>query len=130
MHRYIFALCSAAVLYAQSVQLVRVASGLSSPTEIETPRSDGSGRLFVTEQRGQIRILRNGAVLATPFLDIRTRVSCCGEQGLLGLAFPPGFAASQRFYVYYTDTQGTITISRFHVSASDPDRAEPSSEEV
>src|SRR4051812_749298 len=128
--RWVAFAISSFLLQAQSIQLVRVASGPLNPTEIETPRSDGSGRLFVTEQRGRIRIIRNGAVLTTPFLDVAGRISCCGERGLLGLAFPPGFVTSQRFYVYYTDPQGSITISRFRVSSANPDLADANSEEV
>ena len=55
-----------------------------------TSARDGSGRLFVVEQRGRVKIVKDGAVLPTPFLDISDRVSCCGERGLLSIAFPPG----------------------------------------
>ncbi|MBI5879407.1 MAG: PQQ-dependent sugar dehydrogenase [Chloroflexi bacterium] len=93
-----------------------------------THAGDGSGRLFVVQRSGQIRIFRNNQLSDAPFLSITARVgSASGEQGLLSVAFPSGFAGSQRFYVYYTDLAGTITISRFNVSAN-PDRADPSSE--
>jgi len=108
--------------------LIPFADGTPSPTEI-THAGDGSGRLFVADQAGLIRIVRDGRTLPRPFLDISGRVSCCVERGLLGLAFPPGFADKQRFYVYYTDTSGNLTISRFQVSA-DPDLADASSESV
>ena len=111
-----------------ALQLIPAATWLPSPTEI-THAGDGSGRLFVNDQNGRIRIVRNGQTLARPFLDITDRVNCCGERGLLGLAFPPGFADKQRFYVYYTAASGDLTISRFQVSP-DPDLANASSETV
>ena len=72
------------------VQLTKVAGGFTQPTYI-TGAGDGSGRLFVTEQPGRIKIARGGTVAAAPFLDITDRVHCCGEQGLLSVAFPPGY---------------------------------------
>src|SRR5881628_2568281 len=111
-----------------TVRPVLVASGLRNPVTI-AHAADGSGRLFVVEQAGRIRILRGGQPLARPFLDISGRVNCCGERGMLGLAFPPGFADKQRFYVYYTAAKGNLIISRFQVSP-DPDLADASSETV
>jgi len=73
--------------------------------------------------------VRPPRTLPRPFLDITDRVNCCGERGLLGLAFPPGFADKQRFYIYYTDSAGNLALSRFQVSA-DPDLADASSETV
>jgi glucose/arabinose dehydrogenase len=68
-----------------------------------TDNAPGFGKLlFVVEQQGTIRVLRRGRSLDRPFLDIRTRVECCGEQGLLSMAFAPDYAQSGRFYVYYT----------------------------
>lgn len=114
---------------AQSpVQLVKIADGFRQPVFVTGAR-DSSGRLFVVEQSGRIRIIRNNATLGTPFLDLSARISCCGERGLLGLAFPPGFSTKQRFYVYYTDAAGDITVSRFRVGAS-PDVADPASEQI
>src|SRR5262245_61550072 len=80
------------------IQLHQVAGGFEMPTDIKTA-GDGSGRMFVLEQRGRIRLIKNGEVLSTPFLDIRARVACCDERGLLGIAFPPGFASKQYFYI-------------------------------
>ena len=74
-------------------------------------------------------ILRSGTVEATPFLNISTRVSCCGERGLLGLAFPPGFAAKRYFYVNYTNTSGHTVIARYHLTLDD-DVADFASEEI
>ena len=93
-------------------------------------------RLFVTEQTGTVRIVTaDGQLLQTPFLDISSKIThldpiCCDERGLLSVAFPPGYAQSGRFYVYYTGDRNEIFISRFRVSADDPNRADPESEEV
>jgi glucose/arabinose dehydrogenase len=88
---------------------------------------DGTGRLFVVEQAGQIRIVLGRALLPQPFLDLSGQVSCCGERGLLGLAFHPRYAQNGFFYVNYTDLNGDTVIARFQVSA-EPDQAEPKSE--
>lgn len=89
----------------------------------------GDERLFVMEQSGIVRILQNGELLPEPFLDIRDRVGSLQlEQGLLGLAFHPKFAENGRFFVDYTDRNGDTHISRFEVSATDPNRADPGSE--
>lgn len=106
-----------------------VASGLSAPTAI-THASDGSERLFLVEQGGQVRILAAGALRPAPFIDIADRLLSGGEQGLLGLAFPPGFAQKNYFYLYYTRAgDGASVLSRFFVSA-DPDLAQAASEVV
>ncbi|HUP92189.1 MAG TPA: PQQ-dependent sugar dehydrogenase [Solimonas sp.] len=90
-----------------------------------------SGRLYVVEQSGVIRVFANqpGAVAAPVFLDLRDRVFASGEAGLLGLAFDPGFAANGLFYVFYTPAAPNRTrVSRFH--ASSRDAAEPASEQI
>ena len=99
------------------------ATGLSSPVYV-TNAADGSGRLFILEKLGRIRILKNGSLLATPFLDISSKVkSTYSEQGLLGLAFDPAHASNGYFYVAYTapragDTSGSVlTLERYSVSA-------------
>lgn len=100
-----------------------VATNLIAPTTI-THAGDGSNRLFLVEQAGTIRILRNGNLLGTAFLNISERVSSGGERGLLGLAFPPGFAEKGYFYVNYTRAaDGSTVLSRFFVSPNDPDVA-------
>jgi len=114
--------------FPATTTLTRVAGGFSQPTAI-THAGDGSGRLFVLEQGGAIRIIRNGAVSPTPFLNISSLVTPTGgEQGLLGLAFPPGFAARGNFYVNYTNRTGigNTVVARFALG-SDPDRADPAS---
>jgi glucose/arabinose dehydrogenase len=113
------------------IALNRVATGFSSPTQV-TSAHDGTGRLFVVEQWGLVKIVRDGAVLPTPFLDITNRVSCCGERGLLSIVFPPGAGPSGPqavLYADYTDVNGDTTISQFSLS-NDPDVAGANSERV
>src|SRR5439155_11246469 len=69
-------------------------SGVASPVGMEVP-NDGTGRLFVLEQGGRIRIIQNGVLVATPFLDITSKVESGGEKGLLGLAFHPSFSSNR-----------------------------------
>ncbi|MBF8259633.1 MAG: hypothetical protein HW377_2007, partial [Actinobacteria bacterium] len=99
------------------ISLSRVAGGFAQPVHV-AHAGDGSGRIFVVEQTGRIRILDNGAVLPTPFLDIASRVASVGEQGLLSVAFPPGYPAKRYFYVYYTPVPGDNTVvARYRVTA-------------
>jgi glucose/arabinose dehydrogenase len=114
--------------FPATITLTRLAGGFSQPTTI-THAGDGSGRLFVVEQGGTIRIIRNGAVSPTPFLNITSLVTPTGgEQGLLGLAFPPGFSARHNFYVNYTNRTGigNTVVARFALS-SNTDLADPAS---
>src|SRR5215208_4695211 len=100
-------------------------SGLQRPVDLQ---ADGSGRLFVIEKIGRIRILQDGQLLEASFLDITDRVGSSGnEQGLLGLAFHPQYAENGRFFVNYTDKNGDTSISRFQVS-DDPNVTDPASE--
>jgi len=105
----------------------QVAAGLERPVEVQDP-GDGSGRLFIVEQAGRILILQNGALLPTPFLDIRDKVTRAGnEQGLLGLVFHPAYAQNGRFFVHYSDNNGDTMVARLQVSA-DPNIADAASE--
>ncbi len=113
---------------AQEIRLTQIASGISSPTDIQSA-NDGTGRLFLVQQNGIIRIHRSGALINTPFLDIRSRTTAGGERGLLGLAFPRGFAEKQRLFVYYTNQAGDIVIAQYRVS-TDRDVADPASETI
>lgn len=98
-------------------QWAQVVSGLNGPTDIKNA-GDGSARLFILEQPGRIRILKDGQLLPAPFLDISARVGNDGsEQGLLGLAFHPKFAQNGYFFVNYTDKDGNTHIARFTASA-------------
>jgi glucose/arabinose dehydrogenase len=110
------------------LKMRRVATGLGSlPTDITAPAGD-FGRLFVAEKNGAIRIVKNGVVVPTAFLDLSSSVIWTnGEQGLLGLAFHPSYATNGFFYVYYTrQPDGGLTIARYRVSAN-PDLADPTS---
>ncbi|MBA3235040.1 MAG: PQQ-dependent sugar dehydrogenase, partial [Chloroflexi bacterium] len=103
--------------------------GLDDPVDV-TNAGDGSGRLFVAEQAGRIRVIRDGSLLATPFLDISDRIASGGERGLLGLAFHPNYPADPRFFVDYTDRAGNTVIAQFTVRADDPDLADATGEAV
>ncbi len=114
------------------ITLTSVATGLSMPVHL-THAGDGSGRIFIVERAGRIRILSGGSILAAPFLDISSVVRDTGsEQGLLSVAFPPDYATKGYFYVYYTDdratNRGNNVVSRFHLGA-DANTADPTSEE-
>jgi glucose/arabinose dehydrogenase len=84
---------------ATGYRFVQAASGFDSPVHVTGRRGDA--RLYVVEQEGRIRVVRNGRITGT-LLDIRSRVQCCGEQGLLSVAFHPRFARNGRYFVYYT----------------------------
>jgi glucose/arabinose dehydrogenase len=102
--------------------LTVVTRAVTQPLFVTSAR-DGTGRLFIVEKTGRVRILRNGVLLATPFLDISAAVSNGSEQGLLGLAFHPGFRANRRFYVNYTDRNGNTVLREYRASATNPNRA-------
>lgn len=117
-------IASAAVVPARvHLGLTRIATGLSRPLLV-ADAGDGSGRLFIVEQTGAIRIVKAGVLLATPFLDLSGAVSGGNEQGLLGLAFHPSYGSNGKLYVSYTDRTGTSIIREFHVSATNPDRVD------
>jgi glucose/arabinose dehydrogenase len=109
----------------EPVTLELVASGLNFPLYLTAP--DGDPRLFIVEKGGTIRIVKDGALLPNPFLDISGRVSTGSEQGLLGLAFHPQYATNGRFLVHYTDAAGETQVSGFRVSG-DPDVADAATE--
>jgi glucose/arabinose dehydrogenase len=87
----------------------------------------GSNRLFVVLQEGRIRIIERAVVRRRPFLDIEGLVSCCGERGLLSVAFPPDYQRSGRFYVNYTDRSGDTRVVEYRRSAADVSVADPGS---
>ena len=109
-------------------KLNEIASGFELPVQV-SHAGDGSGRLFVVEHKGRIRIVKDGVIDDAPFLDISDRVKCCGEQGLFNIAFPPTYIDIQHFYVSYTNAEGETVISRFKTT-SNPDKADPDSEEI
>ena len=113
---------------AQYVTLEAIATGLARPVSL-THAGDGSGRLFIVQQGGEVLIHDGRRVLPRPFLDLSELVSCCGERGLLDIAFHPDYARNGRFFVHYSDRDGDTVIARYRVSA-DPNLAEPGSAEI
>jgi len=109
---------------AQELALQRVTGGLAAPLGIV---SAGDARLFIVQQAGTVAIWDGTRVLPAPFLDVRGLVSCCGERGLLGLAFHPHYAANGLFFVDYTAPNGDVTIARYSVSATNPNAADSAS---
>jgi len=99
-----------------------VVTGVTEPLYGISP--DGDARLFLVERAGRIVILESGAIRPTPFLDVTDRVLLASERGFLGLAFDPDYASNGRFFVYYTNLDSDMVLSRFTVSA-DPNVADP-----
>lgn len=114
---------------APSLRLELVVRGLSFPTQV-TNAGDNSGRLFVLEEAGRIRIIQEGRIQPTPFLDISHLVRS-GElqQGLAGVALHARFQENGWFYVNYTDLQGDVVVARYRVSST-PDEADPDSPQI
>jgi glucose/arabinose dehydrogenase len=104
-----------------------VAGGFQQPLDLKVAPGDRE-RLYVVEQGGRIRIVRGGQLTASPFLDISNRISCCGERGLLGLAFHPKFATNRRFFVNYTDGRGDTHIAEFRAASAE--QADAASEKL
>jgi glucose/arabinose dehydrogenase len=130
------------------IELEELASGLTAPLGV-THAGDGSGRLFITEQTGQIKIVQDGNLLSTPFLDISGKLPTLNtffdERGLLGLAFHPDYEKNGRFFVRYSAPRDgdadepcfgtsrgchTEVLSEYAVSADDPNLADPDSEVI
>jgi glucose/arabinose dehydrogenase len=109
-----------------TIQLEPVISGLTQPTTV-TNAGDGTGRIFIVQETGEVMIFINGSVLPTPFLDISDLVRQEPEQGLLGLAFPSDYTEHGFFFVDYTDLDGNIVVARYRLSAADPNVADPDS---
>lgn len=142
-----FALALAAVAQAQvtpvaqpggklpgnpAIQLVKVADGLVDPVHITAPK-DGSGRLFVCERPGLVRIVKDGKLLDKPFLDIKDKtLSSFLEEGLFCIEFHPKFKENGLFYIAYSDLwfNGSTMIVQYNVSAKNPDKADPKSARV
>src|SRR5216684_3996805 len=128
-----------------SVELQSVATGLSAPLDLVSPR-DGTNRLFIVEQTGRIRLLKNGTLASTPFLDVSARIIASDERGLLDLAFHPSFSnsSSPGFHKIYTYTSEPVSgtadftvpftgsfdnqgvLAEWKVSSSNPDVIDPS----
>ncbi|MDP7158554.1 MAG: PQQ-dependent sugar dehydrogenase [SAR324 cluster bacterium] len=129
-----------------SVKLEVVATGLTAPVMAVSPPDD-SGRLFVVEQSGTVRVIKNGKLLGTPFLSIHSKMvvlrKTFDERGLLALAFHPDYQRNGKFYVFYSARvrkdapkstrlllSHTQHISEMRVSSSNPDKADPGYEHV
>ena len=111
-------------------QWLQIAGNLLRPIGLANA-GDGLGRLFIIEQAGVIRVLQDGDLLPVPFLDISDQVDCCGERGLLGLAFHPEYARNGEFFVHYSDLNGDTVLARFQVDLAErPDQADPDSQVI
>jgi glucose/arabinose dehydrogenase len=107
-----------------NIALMEVAGGLADPLFVTAP--PGDTRIFILEQPGRIRIVKDGLLLDTPFLDITDGVEYGGERGLLGLAFHPGYAENGRFFVNYTSRPaGATVVAEYRVSADADAAATP-----
>ncbi len=113
----------------ERLALEPVADGFDSPLFVGNA-GDGSDRLFVVEQGGRVRVVRDGRLLSEPYLDLQDRISSSGERGLLGLAFSPTFSADGRLYVDYTDRDGDTVISELRAPDPAADRVDPDTERV
>lgn len=133
-------MCISVTSWAQhTLTLTRVVGGLSAPVVL-THANDGSNRVFVVEQSGTIRIIQNGILLPTPFLDIKSKLANISpyysEMGLLGLAFHPNFSSNGRFYVHYSAPKADkaadhqTVIAQFTTSTYEPNMADLSSHRV
>jgi glucose/arabinose dehydrogenase len=110
-----------------AIGLQPVLSGLSRPVAIAHA---GDSRLFVVLQEGRVLVHDTVTGGTAPFLDMRSLVRCCGEEGLLGLTFHPDYAATGHFFVYYTNRDGDNVLARYRVSPGDPDVADSGSRRV
>lgn len=106
-----------------TIELKPIASGFREPTYL-TNAKDGSGRIFVVEKKGQIKVIKDGKVLPEPFIDIASQVGSKGsEQGLFSVAFHPNYKENGRFFVNYTNLDGDTIVSEYKVSHN-PDKAD------
>ena len=111
-----------------SLKTERIIENLVMPVQV-THAGDGSRRLFIVEQEGRIRVFKNGVEHEGLFIDISSQISCCGESGLMNIAFSPGFPSNRQFYLSYTDRAGDLVVSRF-IAAPDLATADPATEEI
>ena len=119
----LFTIGSSGATAQNTVKLVPFVSGLDAPVFV-TNAGDGSGRLFVVQQGGKIMVVKNGAVLPTPFLDISDLVSTGGEQGLLGLAFHPELQDQRLLLRRLHAAERRHRHPRYKVSSTNPDVAD------
>ncbi|MDQ4026484.1 MAG: PQQ-dependent sugar dehydrogenase [Actinomycetota bacterium] len=112
-----------------AIELRTVVEGLEQPLLVTNAR-DGSDRQFIVEQVGRIRIVRDGELLAEPFLDVSEFITAGGEQGLLGLAFHPEYRANGRFFINYTDLEGDTVVAEYQSDSAEADVASPDSARI
>jgi glucose/arabinose dehydrogenase len=115
-----------------TLALVSLVGGLNSPVDLQRP-NDNTGRLFVVEQSGMIRIIASGSLLSGSFLDIAAKITTGSEMGLLGLAFHPSYSQNRRFFVNYNRSIGgqlQTVIAEYLASTSDANQADPASERI
>ncbi len=111
------------------LQLKEVVRDLDHPLFVGAAPGDDS-RLYVVEQGGRIRLVEDGALTGTPFLDLSSAISAGGERGLLGLAFHPQYTTTGRFFVNYTDRAGNTVVAEYRRATADPDVAEPAAARI
>jgi glucose/arabinose dehydrogenase len=104
--------CASAATEQAQLRLRPLFRGLSSPLYVTTAPGQPN-TLYIVEQVGRIRVAVRGKLRAKPFLDVRSKVSCCGEQGLLGLAFHPKYRTNKKYYVNYTDRSGDTRVVEY-----------------
>lgn len=112
-----------------NIGLQHIASGLVRPVAI-THANDGSGRIFVLEQAGLVRVIQDGALVDTPLLDLRQQISSGGERGLLGIAFHPRFGENGRLYLNYTSNRPRLTTVIAEFRMDEDGRVKSDSERV
>jgi glucose/arabinose dehydrogenase len=111
---------------AAALASVTYVTGLNMPIGFVQDPADPTVQ-YAIEQPGKIRVIKSGVVQSASFLDLAAQISCCGERGLLGLAFPPDYARSGRFYVNFTNPAGDTVVARLNRSTSNPLVADTSS---
>ena len=112
---------------AEHVRLEPLGAVVEQPLALTFAPGDTTGRLFVAEKTGRVRIIRGDKAAPTPFLDISAQVSGGFEQGLLGIAFHPKYSDNHRFFVNFTNKKGDTRVVEYRALATDPDRADPAS---
>ena len=122
------ALCAGVATTAGTTLHKELVGVFAAPVDLTAPRLDPR-RLFIVEQDGVIRVVKDGAILSMPFLDITDKTNASGERGLLGLAFHPDYETNGRFFVNYTNNSGNTVIARYEVSL-DPDLADSSTGKI
>lgn len=123
------ALLAAAPLAAVDVRLTKIAEGFDRPVSVFAP-IDGTGRIFIVEAPGRVRVLERKTLLPEPVLDISSRVSCCGERGLLDFTLDPQFATNGHAYVNYTNLAGHTVVARYTLAADGSGNFDPASERI